>query len=130
MIGSGLRYFVNIALPHSVLVIDEGAHSGIQSGARIVGSHLDSFPWATFAVNVIGAFLIGVCAFVPIIADYEFRRIFVITGMLGGFTTFSALALDAVTMANPLLAFFYVAATFAVGLFATHIGALLARRSV
>jgi CrcB protein len=51
-----------------------------------------SFPWGTLAVNVIGCFLIGVLAY---LADtrgilHPQARLFVIVGVLGGFTTFSA----------------------------------------
>ena len=126
VIGSGLRFLVNEAIPRTAVVVGD-----LQTHSR--ASSLDTdpsqFPWSTFTVNVIGACLIGVCAFLPIVADHELRRVFLVTGILGGFTTFSALALDAVTLSNPLLSAFYVGATFVVGLFATHIGAFIARRA-
>jgi CrcB protein len=51
-----------------------------------------SFPWGTLAVNVIGCFLIGILAY---LADtrgilHPQARLFLIVGVLGGFTTFSA----------------------------------------
>lgn len=51
-----------------------------------------SFPWGTLAVNVIGCFAIGVLAY---LADtrgilHPQARLFLIVGVLGGFTTFSA----------------------------------------
>lgn len=54
------------------------------------------FPWGTLAVNVAGSFLIGLIA---TLAD-EHRtigpsaRVFIVVGVLGGFTTFSSFSLE------------------------------------
>lgn len=59
-----------------------------------------SFPWGTLAVNVAGSFAIGILAELIVTrfgASAELRLL-LITGFLGGFTTFSAFALDAVTL--------------------------------
>ncbi|MFN7012144.1 MAG: fluoride efflux transporter CrcB [Allorhizobium sp.] len=59
-----------------------------------------AFPWGTLTVNVAGSFAIGVLAELIIArfgASVELRLL-LITGFLGGFTTFSAFALDAVTL--------------------------------
>lgn len=56
------------------------------------------FPWGTFGVNVIGAFLMGLAAVVLMErAPGAWARFapLVMTGVLGGFTTFSAFSLDA-----------------------------------
>ena len=88
-----------------------------------------SFPWSTFIVNVIGALLIGLIASSPNIMNNEIRRHFVVTGVLGGFTTFSAIAVETLQLAStPLISITYVVATFAVGVAATHIGSLLGDR--
>ena len=88
-----------------------------------------SFPWSTFIVNVIGALLIGLIASSPRIMNNEMRRHFVMTGVLGGFTTFSAIAVETLQLAStPLISITYVVATFAVGVAATHIGSLLGDR--
>lgn len=58
--------------------------------------------WAVMIVNLIGALLIGV-AFQFFIARADLRpevRAFVITGLLGGFTTFSTYMLDFGTLVN------------------------------
>ena len=62
--------------------------------ARLFGT---GFPLGTFTVNVAGCFLMGVIA-----GFFAFRghlpqeaRLFLTTGILGGFTTFSAFSLDA-----------------------------------
>ncbi|MBD0416239.1 fluoride efflux transporter CrcB [Oryzicola mucosus] len=54
------------------------------------------FPWGTMAVNIVGAFVMGV--FIEMLtrrfgASNELR-LFVATGILGGFTTFSSFSLD------------------------------------
>jgi CrcB protein len=59
-----------------------------------------AFPWGTLAVNVVGCFVIGV--FAELIAR-KFNastelRLLLITGFLGGFTTFSAFSLDAISL--------------------------------
>ena len=55
-----------------------------------------NFPWGTLAVNVIGGFLIGTCVnAVP--RDHQLWYL-IVTGFLGGFTTFSAFSLETVSM--------------------------------
>ena len=58
------------------------------------------FPWATFAVNVIGSFLIGI-AYVVIVQKQTWSpelRLWIMTGFLGGFTTFSSFSLEALQL--------------------------------
>ena len=57
-------------------------------------------PYATLFVNVLGGFLMGVLAELFLVkggGSQEFR-LFLTTGVLGGFTTFSAFSLDAALM--------------------------------
>lgn len=79
-----------------------GARYGI-SGlvARAVG---ETFPWGTLAVNVAGSFLIGLVA---VLTGPDGRvliggpaRQFIMTGMLGGFTTFSSFSLQTLALAQ------------------------------
>ena len=85
------------------------------------------FPWAIFAVNVSGCLLIGfLMAFEPPMM----ARLFLGTGILGGYTTFSAYALDfqhLISAARPDLAIAYIFGTLAAALVAVHTGGLLAR---
>ena len=62
---------------------------------RLVGN---GFPWATLAVNVLGSFAMGMVA--VYLAERGLMRAapFLMTGILGGFTTFSAFSLDVVLM--------------------------------
>ena len=88
-----------------------------------------SFPWSTFIVNVVGALLIGSIASSPNVMNNEMRRHFVVTGVLGGFTTFSAIAVETLQLSStPLISVVYVVATFAIGVAATHIGSLIGGR--
>lgn len=58
------------------------------------------FPWDTLIVNIIGCFIMGILA--GVLAQYtDFSqevKSFLLIGLLGGFTTFSAFALDVVTL--------------------------------
>jgi CrcB protein len=88
------------------------------------------FPWATLTVNVAGSFLMG--ALVVILAQYSANRLapLLMTGVLGGFTTFSAFSLDALTLwerGQAGLAAAYVAASVVLSLSAIAAGLLAAR---
>ena len=59
-----------------------------------------NFPWGTLTVNVVGSFLIGLLVELVarrLNASME-MRLFLVTGVLGGFTTFSSFSLDAVSL--------------------------------
>jgi CrcB protein len=59
-----------------------------------------NFGWGTLFVNILGSFLMGVLAgwFALKGEAGQLSRLFVTTGILGGFTTFSAFSLDAVLL--------------------------------
>lgn len=85
------------------------------------------FPLATFVVNVIGAFLIGLLAArMPQTADL---RVLLGTGVLGGFTTYSAFMTGTVQLwsAAPVLAAVYAAGSLVLGLAAAGLGLRLGR---
>jgi CrcB protein len=67
--------------------------------ARACGTAL---PWGTLAVNVVGSFLMGLLAgWLAFRAEAGWSqpvRLFLTTGILGGFTTFSAFSLDVVLL--------------------------------
>ena len=56
------------------------------------------FPWGTLLINVVGSFVIGLVAAVTLsparIAMHPDLRIFLMVGVCGGFTTFSAFSLQ------------------------------------
>ena len=69
-------------------------------GLAITARAAPGFPWNTLAVNVVGPFLIGVIMALPLGGDASGAawRLFLSTGILGGFTTFSALSFESVTL--------------------------------
>ncbi len=54
------------------------------------------FPWGTLFVNVVGSFIMGLLVEASALrfALGQEWRVFLVTGVLGGFTTFSAFSLD------------------------------------
>ncbi len=56
------------------------------------------FPWGTMAVNILGSFLMGVLVVVLARKGGNAYAPLLMTGMLGGYTTFSAFSLDALTL--------------------------------
>ncbi len=80
-LGAALRYGVNVGAP------------------RLFGA---DYPWHTLIVNVVGCFVMGLLTewmALKLNVSQE-MRLFLTTGILGGFTTFSAFALDFALMAE------------------------------
>lgn len=76
-----------------------GASARYLSGvgiARLFG--VTGFPLGVIAVNVVGSFLMGVLAVTLARKGLTQLNPFLMTGVLGGFTTFSAFSLEAVTL--------------------------------
>ncbi|MBN8631292.1 MAG: fluoride efflux transporter CrcB [Rhodobacterales bacterium] len=85
-------------------------------------------PLGTAAVNVLGSFAIGVL-FV-LLGSREGWQFLLITGLLGGFTTFSAFSLDTLKLVQggqPLQAAAYVLGSVILSLIAVALGVALAR---
>jgi CrcB protein len=82
------------------------------------------FPFGTLIVNIAGSFLMGLLAgyfaFRPGISQH--LRLFLTTGVLGGFTTFSAFSLDAALLVERHA--FGMAAGYMVGSVAASLSAL------
>lgn len=92
------------------------------------------FPWGTLAVNLLGALLIGLI--VGLAARFielgEGLRLFLVTGVLGGFTTFSAFSLEVGLMIERqqwMAALAYVAVSV-IGCVALVLGAMWLLRQV
>lgn len=89
---------------------------------RLFGS---AFPIGTLAVNVLGCLAAGaVAARLDPLSPW---RIFLITGVLGGFTTFSAFGLEARAMGMSTSAALYVGLSMGLGLGAVCLGQALSR---
>lgn len=104
-----------------------GRHGVNLTTTRLFGP---GFPWGTVTVNVLGSFLMGVI--VVALAHKGGMRFapFLMTGVLGGFTTFSAFSLDTMTLferGDITQAALYVIGTVVVGLLAIIAGMALTR---
>ena len=93
---------LSVPLSHIGLVALGGAF-GAAARFLVAGAVAEraahGFPWGTFAVNVAGSFLIGVLAMLTAEqAPVSRTRLLLITGVLGGFTTFSAFSLELTEM--------------------------------
>lgn len=110
-IGAGLRYTVGVAF---------------------VSRTGPGFPWHTFGINILGAFLLGLLmaasfASAPSGAAW---RLFLAPGLLGGFTTFSTLSYESVALTQQGLVGAGLANMFgsaAAGLAAAALGVLAGR---
>ncbi|HVF81075.1 MAG TPA: fluoride efflux transporter CrcB [Flavisolibacter sp.] len=83
-----------------------------------------TFPFGTFLVNISGCLLIGVLWTVLKQGD-EQKKLLLMTGFCGGFTTFSAFTLEGVQLLNSgrwAIFFLYTIASVACGLLATFLG--------
>ena len=83
--------------------------------AKLMGT---AFPWHTFVINILGSLAMGLVAgfFAERVGAAGHLRLFLATGILGGFTTFSAFSLDAVLLME----------RHQWGLFALYVGASVA----
>ena len=108
-IGASLRYASNIGT------------------MRLFGP---GFPAGTLFVNIAGSFLMGALAVTLAHKDATRLAPLLMTGVLGGFTTFSAFSLDAFTLyerGEVATALFYIAASVILSLAALDAGILLTR---
>ncbi|WIM96908.1 CrcB family protein [Actinoplanes oblitus] len=105
VLGALARYAIGAAWPHTS----------------------SEFPWSTWLINVSGCFLIGVlftllAHFRP---GHRLTRLFLGTGLLGGYTTFSTAEVE-VQHATPAIGLGYLAATITGALLAVWAGSTLA----
>jgi len=110
-LGAALRHGVNVAC------------------ARLCGT---AFPYGTLTVNVVGSIVMGLFA-----GYFAYRgeaaqawRLFLTTGVLGGFTTFSAFSLDVALLWErdaPLLSLLYVLVSVTVSILGLFAGLYLVR---
>lgn len=111
-LGSMLRHAVNVA------------------SARTLGT---GFPYGTLTVNITGSIVMGLLA-----GYFAFKgeasqgwRLFLMTGILGGYTTFSAFSLDAIALyerGEIGMALGYVAASGAISIFGLFAGLMVIRQ--
>lgn len=81
-----------------IVFLGAGIGGAIRHGVNVVALRFlgANFPWGTLAINIVGSFAMG------LVAEYfalksglpQQWRLFLTTGILGGFTTFSAFSLE------------------------------------
>jgi len=90
---------------------------------------LSTFPFGTMSVNIIGCFLIGIIYALSDRGNISVEcRLFIATGILGGFTTFSSFSNETVGMLRDSqygYAILYVLSTVIIGILATFAGIFL-----
>ena len=96
----------------------------------LIQKHFSStFPYGTMFVNIIGCFFIGIVYGWASTGNLsEEGRLFLTTGLIGGFTTFSAFSFEIITMLqnNELFyAILYLIISVLIGLLMTFLGILL-----
>ena len=113
-----------------------GIGAATRHGVNIVAARMlgTGFPWGTLTVNVVGSFVMGL-----LVAWFAFRadasvtqhvRLFLTTGFLGGFTTFSAFSLDTAVLwerGTVGIAAAYVAGSVALSILALFAGLWVVR---
>ncbi len=109
----------------------------LRHGVNMAAAHMlgTGFPWGTLGVNIAGSFLMGL--FIAVFAHFwsppQAMRLFLVTGFLGAFTTFSAFSLDVSVLweRGALLATGgYVTASVVLSIAALFLGLLIVRSFV
>lgn len=89
-------------------------------------------PWGTLTVNLLGSFLIGLLVLLSVKQKWaDPWYLFAVTGVLGGFTTFSAFSFENLQLlqdGKPALAMAYGLGSPALGLLLAWLGFTLAQR--
>ncbi len=122
---------------YAVVFLGAGIGGAIRHGMNIGVGHVmgTHFPWHTFVINILGSLVMGLVA-----GWFTFRadpsghlRLFLTTGILGGFTTFSAFSLDAALLwerNEHLLAALYVGGSVAGALAGLGLGLWVMRTAL
>lgn len=115
-----------------ILLVGAGGFLGAIARYKLGGlvlhmSAQERFPLSTFAVNVVGCLVVGLLA--GMAERYDLfgpeARLFLFTGLLGGFTTFSAFGLEAVYLVRRgelLVAALYAGGSVVLGIAAVWLG--------
>lgn len=111
-----------------------GLGSAARYGIGVLSLRLagGGYPWGTFAINVLGSFLMGVVAETFALKGGlpQPLRLFLTTGVIGGFTTFSTYALETALLQERCewgAAFVYAFGSVVIGVAALFAGLALMR---
>jgi CrcB protein len=112
-----------------IVFIGAGIGGALRHGVNVAATRMFGFgfPFGTFIVNVVGSFAMGLLAgyFIYRPGMPQHMRLFLTTGILGGFTTFSTFSLDAALLIERhayALAAGYLIGSIAAGLSALFFG--------
>jgi fluoride exporter len=100
---------------------------------RAIEARSDSvFPWATFAINLSGCFLIGIVGQALIDRHHlpAWLRVGLVLGVIGGYTTFSTFAQESLTLVEArhmAIAATYMVGSVGVGIVFVYLGGLTGR---
>lgn len=89
-------------LPYLIVFVGSGIGGALRHGANVAAGRMlgTEFPFGTLIVNLTGALAMAVVA--EALALWlglpQYLRLFLTTGIIGGYTTFSTLTLDAATL--------------------------------
>jgi fluoride exporter len=102
-------------------------------GTSIMSKYGGRFPLGTFVINITGSFLIGVLMtlFLERLHPHPNWRLFLVVGVLGGYTTFSSFEYEtyqAVRDGARLMGLIYVGGSVVLGYLGVWLGAVLATR--
>lgn len=117
-----------------IVFLGGGVGAALRHGVNVTTARLfgTTIPWGTFTVNVTGSFIMGLIAgYFALRGDAsQHWRLFLTTGILGGYTTFSSFSLDAALLYERgalVTAAFYVVASVVLGLAGLFAGLAIQR---
>ena len=114
---------------NNVLLVALGGALGSVCRYLLSGWNVESFPFGTFVVNIVGSLLIGfLVGWVNRGVLVPEMKLLLVTGFCGGFTTFSTFANESFAMLkvdDALLAALYVALSVFLGILAVWLGSCL-----
>ena len=110
----------------NILLVALGGAIGSVCRYLLSGMNVASWPWGTFAVNILGSLVIGLLVGLASkgIVSPE-MKLLLVTGFCGGFTTFSTFANESFSMmkaGDVLQMALYVGASVVVGILAVWVG--------
>jgi fluoride exporter len=122
---------------YAIVFVGAGIGGALRHGVNVAATRLFGlgFPYGTLIVNVVGSFVMGALAgyfaFRPGISQH--MRLFLTTGILGGFTTFSTFSLDAALLIErnkQALAAGYMVGSVVLGLAGLFVGLSIFERRI
>jgi fluoride exporter len=126
---------LDVARMQMLSILAGGAAGALIRGAvaEALPHHAGSWPWATFAVNLAGAYVLGwsTTRLAERVAPTRYWRLLLGTGFCGALTTFSAFQVETIRLARdgfPAVAFSYAAASVLLGMACAVAGTVIARR--